>query len=712
MENILSSQLTLTIKRHKSIEVWTISIGFPLLTTAERLAKRELCKTRALRLIKDDPNMKKTELCDTLRREKYTSISMSKSDKLPTDPAAQERRSKKFKLSIPDEREGMKEHNERHNRKKQWLISIGFPLLTTAERLAKRELCRIRAHELINEDPNIGRTEFYDTLRRENLTLIGKTTCYILDSTKPVRTADSYFCEIEEVVNDTGYKYIKFPLVDQLTWAWIYTIRSQKENNTLGTERAIVYNELEKIINMDEYIVGNVINFENYYNSVIELYPQLDIDGQDFYSCMENRKYNYKSYPTDKTKTNKDENNYGYEDENELEFSKNNFEAYKNNPFRQLVYLMFREYMKVAQLEVDRISLFLIKTYHVSTATKSQLLFKTRLLLYGDGIPYYTEHRDVISHFSITKALRFLLLKAKMIDDVKADISPNLAGSIRLCCLYNNYPSYNSLRRFRSQASRFRIYMVKMGEDANLRTVDDIGYNDMSEKMKHYFNHAVSDIKQDAADYEFDHLFPVSKYFRLVQFGEINDIEMLKNPERSMRLTFQIYKNLCAVPWFFNAAKSNSCIYNIVLEHKDDEIVIKFHCHDGQFRTVSKLIAEYNVDELLKFHDDNPIVSQYWNYRGCDMDLLSSSEKEGKKTHLELMQLSNMVCTNYNSYITQKATSTNEVQLLNRRTRNGKFIQKELLYEVDPMDPIMGDFNDVGDNEIRDSRTERSLSEI
>ena len=52
------------------------------------------------------------------------------------------------------------------------------------------------------------------------------------------------------------------------------------------------------------------------------------------------------------------------------------------------------------------------------------------------------------------------------------------------------------------------------------------------------------------------------------------------------------------------------------------------------------------------------------------------------------MKRTNMVCTNYNSYITQKAPK--DLQLLNRRTRSGKFIEEELLYAVDPMDPHMG----------------------
>ena len=39
-------------------------------------------------------------------------------------------------------------------------------------------------------------------------------------------------------------------------------------------------------------------------------------------------------------------------------------------------------------------------------------------------------------------------------------------------------------------------------------------------------------------------------------------------------------------------------------------------------------------------------------------------------------------------YVTQKAPK--DLQLLNRRTRSGKFIEEELLYAVDPMDPHMG----------------------
>jgi hypothetical protein len=189
-------------------------------------------------------------------------------------------------------------------------------------------------------------------------------------------------------------------------------------------------------------------------------------------------------------------------------------------------------------------------------------------------------------------------------------------------------------------------------------------------------------------------MFPVSKYFRLIEFGQVNNIEMLKDPETAMKLAFQISKNVYGVAWFFNAIKSNSIIFNIVLELKDDEIVIKFHCRDGNFRTLSALIADYSVEELIKFHEDEPIVTQYWNYQGEDMDLLSPSETEGKKMHSVLMIRLNMVYSNYNSYNIQKTASSNELKLLNRCTRNGKYINKELLYAVDPMDPLMGNGND------------------
>ena len=598
-------------------------------------------------------------------------------------------KSKYFKLQLPVDRIGVKEYNKTHRNKREWRISIGFPELTTEERFVKRGLCRDRAFELIKKNPNIVQADLYHTLDHEELRLINSKMCNSIYSTS--RSSESKILEIKKAVIVTGYKYFRInsPLVYLTTSKWLFDIKAEKDRDLLSEDKLLIYNELEAIIDMNEYAIGNVINYQNYYNSAIDLNPQLNINHRNFYTCMKNRKYDFKSYPmkADTTRRKKKDESKNH-DEDEKEFSKSNYLANNNNPFRQLVYLMFLEYIKVAQVEVERVSLYLFEKYRLRSSKKTELPFKTNLLFYYDKIPYATEHKEVIPPFRVKKVFRFLFSKKNLQVEGDGDFQ-RLATNTMAGCLYNYYPSYKCLGRFRSQASRFRTYMVKLGDDTNLRTVDDIGFNDMSQQMKSYFNHAVSDNKQDVVDYEFDHLFPITKYFRLVQFGERNDIEILKNPERCMRLAFQISKNLCAVTWFFNAVKFNSFIYNIVLEHKDDEIVIKFHCHDGQFRTVSTLIAEYNFDELLKFHDDNPIVSQYWNYQDDEMDLLSSSEKEGKKTHLKLMNRTNEVCTNYKSFISKNATSREDVRLLNRPHRAKKFTNEEKLYEVDPLDPHM-----------------------
>ena len=310
------------------------------------------------------------------------------------------------------------------------------------------------------------------------------------------------------------------------------------------------------------------------------------------------------------------------------------------------------------------------------------------------------EFDEISGQFATKDFLRFLYKKSKL---VEFPLQANDSRSFhRLSCATNSqlrvqHPDERALLRLRDATSRFR----NKGGQTNERSLTAVGYYNMNDNDKSAFtrlmNHAIGDCHSlTKKDIEFDHGFAVSRYAMLKSFAEKHQANSIiaTNDNSALLAVFQVNKNMFFLPWSMNAVKSDKFIFNIVIIFDPDDInnvIFKFRCSDGVYRTVCELIEKYSDDQLLSLDSKDPVVTQYWGCNIATTCLLSKDEEAAEATH-HLITTELWHYTNYGDFV-KKERSVDIRNNLDKLKRHIAF-EKEMLEQENFTINSAGDIGD------------------
>jgi hypothetical protein len=296
------------------------------------------------------------------------------------------------------------------------------------------------------------------------------------------------------------------------------------------------------------------------------------------------------------------------------------------------------------------------------------------------------EYEEITASFPTTEFYKFLYEESRLTEfplrqakDKKSmrRLQASTNGKLRI-----QHPERVAICRLRSATSRFR----KKGGQTNKRSLEAIGYNNMNISDKDAFNrlmnHAIADCNTPTKkEKEFDHGFAISRYSMLMAFAKIHKPDsIIATDDNSALLTlFQVDKNMFFLPWSMNAVKSNKFIFNIFIIFDPDDInnvIFKFRCVDGVYRTLCELIQKFSDDEMLSLDSKFPVVTQYWGCNIAATQLLSTDEEAAERTHRRITKDLRHY-TNYGDFV-EKEKNLDVRNTLDQLKRHIAF-EKEML---------------------------------
>jgi hypothetical protein len=312
------------------------------------------------------------------------------------------------------------------------------------------------------------------------------------------------------------------------------------------------------------------------------------------------------------------------------------------------------------------------------------------------------EFDEITARFPTTKFLSFLYKESKLIKfplqdkDSKSFHRLSITSSSKLRI---QHPDERAICRLRSATSRFR----NKGGQTNKRSLEAIGYNNMNDNDKSAFirlmNRAMDDCKNpNKKDKEFDHGFAISRYAMLMSFAKKHQTNSIiaTNNNSALLVVFQVDKNMFFLPWSMNAVKSDKFIFNIVIifDAEDiDNVIFKFRCVDGVYRTLCELMEVYSDDQLLSLDSEVPVVTQYWGCNIAATHLLSINEEAAERTH-RLITNGLQHYTNYGDYV-EKEKSVDMRNNLHQLSRHIAFEQEM----IDQENFTINSAGDIGDDQ-------------
>jgi hypothetical protein len=270
----------------------------------------------------------------------------------------------------------------------------------------------------------------------------------------------------------------------------------------------------------------------------------------------------------------------------------------------------------------------------------------------------FQEIEDISSKFPCTELYELLYKQAGVQfpllgKDLK--LFNRLRGSTHTWCA-NQYPHYKAIRRLRESWKRFR----SKGGLSSERSLTGLGFNNMNKEHKDLLiglmNSAIGDCKSTTKqDKEFDHGFAISRYGMLMTFAKTNEhrSKIASDANFALKTTFRVDKNIFFLTWSMNAVKSNKLIFNIVINFDKsdiDNIIFKFRCKDGVYRTLGELMVKYSTNQLLTLHSKDPVLTQYWDCKIAEESLLSIDEETAEATHRHIV-LGIGHYTNYEDFV-------------------------------------------------------------